>query len=136
MSAAKTANKRSKCKALLKQLTVRSVLKPKYDVIFYREREKLTQREELWQQVESLAKSNPEWTKTRRFDDSLGSTDSKIYEQYNENCDLTYDKLEQQPQTQQQQQSRAQAGQLKQQPNQEPREVRQALATLTTLHNY
>lgn len=102
---------------------------------FFREREKLTQREELWQQVESLAKTNPEWTKTRRFDDSLVPTDSKIYEQYNENCDLTYDKLEQSQQTQQQN-SRAQAGQLKQQPNQEPREVRQALATLTTLHNY
>ncbi|XP_070063467.1 serine/threonine-protein phosphatase 2A 56 kDa regulatory subunit gamma isoform isoform X3 [Drosophila virilis] len=92
------------------------------------EREKLTQREELWQQVESLAKTNPEWTKARRFSDSLSMSDSQIlYDQYNENCDLTYDKLEQQ--------SRPPPA-LKQQPNQEPREVRQALATLTTLHNY
>lgn len=29
----------------------------------YSEREKLTHREELWQQVESLAKTNPEWPK-------------------------------------------------------------------------
>ncbi|EDW67092.2 serine/threonine-protein phosphatase 2A 56 kDa regulatory subunit gamma isoform isoform X5 [Drosophila virilis] len=80
------------------------------------EREKLTQREELWQQVESLAKTNPEWTKARRFSDSLSMSDSQIlYDQYNENCDLTYDKLEQQ--------SRPPPA-LKQQPNQEPREMR------------
>jgi hypothetical protein len=30
---------------------------------FLREREKLTQRDELWQQVEMLAKNNPEWQK-------------------------------------------------------------------------
>ncbi|XP_034486194.1 serine/threonine-protein phosphatase 2A 56 kDa regulatory subunit gamma isoform isoform X2 [Drosophila innubila] len=107
------------------------------------EREKLSQREELWQQVESLAKTNPEWTKSRRFSDCLQMSDSQIlYDQYNENCDLTYDKLDQSQQLQQQQQqqqllqqSRPQAA-LKQQSNQEPREVRQALATLTTLHNY
>ncbi|XP_017847373.1 serine/threonine-protein phosphatase 2A 56 kDa regulatory subunit gamma isoform isoform X3 [Drosophila busckii] len=93
------------------------------------EREKFLQRVELWQQVESLAKSNPEWSKTRRFSDY----DSQmLYDQYSENCDLTYDKFDQQsrpqaPPKQQQQQ---------QQSNQEPREVRQALATLTTLHNY
>ncbi|XP_064546311.1 serine/threonine-protein phosphatase 2A 56 kDa regulatory subunit gamma isoform isoform X2 [Drosophila montana] len=80
------------------------------------EREKLSQREELWQQVESLAKTNPEWTKARRFSDSLPMSDSQIlYDQYNENCDLTYDKLEQQ--------SRPPPA-LKQQPNQEPREMR------------
>ncbi|XP_034486195.1 serine/threonine-protein phosphatase 2A 56 kDa regulatory subunit gamma isoform isoform X3 [Drosophila innubila] len=93
------------------------------------EREKLSQREELWQQVESLAKTNPEWTKSRRFSDCLQMSDSQIlYDQYNENCDLTYDKLDQSQQLQQQQQqqqllqqSRPQAA-LKQQSNQEPRE--------------
>ncbi|XP_017847374.1 serine/threonine-protein phosphatase 2A 56 kDa regulatory subunit gamma isoform isoform X4 [Drosophila busckii] len=79
------------------------------------EREKFLQRVELWQQVESLAKSNPEWSKTRRFSDY----DSQmLYDQYSENCDLTYDKFDQQsrpqaPPKQQQQQ---------QQSNQEPRE--------------
>ncbi|EDW13740.2 LOW QUALITY PROTEIN: uncharacterized protein Dmoj_GI23720 [Drosophila mojavensis] len=99
------------------------------------EREKLTQREELWQQVENLAKTNPEWTKARRYEvDGLPTSDSQIlYDQYNENCDLTYEKNEQQPRQQLQTQSQTS---LKQQPNQEPREVRQALATLTTLHNY
>ncbi|XP_034486196.1 serine/threonine-protein phosphatase 2A 56 kDa regulatory subunit delta isoform isoform X4 [Drosophila innubila] len=95
------------------------------------EREKLSQREELWQQVESLAKTNPEWTKSRRFSDCLQMSDSQIlYDQYNENCDLTYDKLDQSQQLQQQQQqqqllqqSRPQAA-LKQQSNQEPREIR------------
>ncbi|XP_017847372.1 serine/threonine-protein phosphatase 2A 56 kDa regulatory subunit gamma isoform isoform X2 [Drosophila busckii] len=81
------------------------------------EREKFLQRVELWQQVESLAKSNPEWSKTRRFSDY----DSQmLYDQYSENCDLTYDKFDQQsrpqaPPKQQQQQ---------QQSNQEPREIR------------
>ncbi|XP_068155448.1 LOW QUALITY PROTEIN: serine/threonine-protein phosphatase 2A 56 kDa regulatory subunit gamma isoform [Drosophila tropicalis] len=68
------------------------------------EREKLSQREELWQQVESLAKTNPEWTKSRRFydDDDLQLSVSQAqqqppphYDQYNENCDLTYDKIDQ-----------------------------------------
>nr|DBA35785.1 TPA: well-rounded [Drosophila grimshawi] len=96
------------------------------------EREKLSQREELWQQVETLAKTNPEFTKTRQYNVGVPMSDSQIlYDQYNDSCDLTYDKIEQQtrsqpPLTQQQQQ----------QPNQEPREVRQAIATLTTLHNY
>ncbi|TDG40544.1 hypothetical protein AWZ03_013036 [Drosophila navojoa] len=87
------------------------------------EREKLTQREELWQQVENLAKTNPEWTKARRYElDGLPTSDSQIlYDQYNENCDLTYDKNEQQPR--QQLQSLSQTP-LKQQPNQEPREIR------------
>ncbi|XP_030373794.1 serine/threonine-protein phosphatase 2A 56 kDa regulatory subunit gamma isoform isoform X3 [Scaptodrosophila lebanonensis] len=60
------------------------------------EREKLSQREELWQQVESLAKTNPEWPKVSRYTDCLQLSDSQIlYDQYNENCDLTYDKLDQ-----------------------------------------
>ncbi|KAM8705966.1 hypothetical protein ACLKA7_010290 [Drosophila subpalustris] len=95
------------------------------------EREKLNQREELWQQVESLAKTNPEWTKTRRFSDCLQMSDSQIlYDQYNENCDLTYDKLDQsqqqlQQQQQQLQQSRPQVAlKQQQQSNQEPREIR------------
>ncbi|KAH8310351.1 hypothetical protein KR044_000860 [Drosophila immigrans] len=89
------------------------------------EREKLNQREELWQQVESLAKTNPEWTKMRRFNNYLQMSESQmLYDDYNENCDLTYDKLDQsQQQQQQQQQSRPQAA-LKQQSNQEPREIR------------
>ncbi|XP_030373797.1 serine/threonine-protein phosphatase 2A 56 kDa regulatory subunit gamma isoform isoform X5 [Scaptodrosophila lebanonensis] len=91
------------------------------------EREKLSQREELWQQVESLAKTNPEWPKVSRYTDCLQLSDSQIlYDQYNENCDLTYDKLDQ---------SR-QLTKTPQKPLQEPREVRQALATLTTLNNY
>nr|DBA35705.1 TPA: well-rounded [Drosophila mojavensis] len=87
------------------------------------EREKLTQREELWQQVENLAKTNPEWTKARRYEvDGLPTSDSQIlYDQYNENCDLTYEKNEQQPRQQLQTQSQTS---LKQQPNQEPREIR------------
>ncbi|KAH8295024.1 hypothetical protein KR018_005941 [Drosophila ironensis] len=61
------------------------------------EREKLSQREELWLQVESLAKTNPEWSKVRTFNDCLPPNDSQIlYDQYNENCDLAYEPSEQQ----------------------------------------
>ncbi|XP_020817955.1 serine/threonine-protein phosphatase 2A 56 kDa regulatory subunit gamma isoform isoform X2 [Drosophila serrata] len=96
------------------------------------EREKLSQREELWQQVESLAKTNPEWTKARRFNDCLPVSDRALYDQYNENCDLAYD------QSGDQQQTRQPPPPLppQKQALQEPREVRQALATLTTLNNY
>nr|XP_017036694.1 serine/threonine-protein phosphatase 2A 56 kDa regulatory subunit gamma isoform isoform X5 [Drosophila kikkawai] len=96
------------------------------------EREKLSQREELWQQVESLAKTNPEWTKARRFNDCLPVSDRALFDQYNENCDLAYD------QSSEQQQARQPPPPLppQKQALQEPREVRQALATLTTLNNY
>ncbi|XP_052835953.1 serine/threonine-protein phosphatase 2A 56 kDa regulatory subunit gamma isoform isoform X4 [Drosophila gunungcola] len=95
------------------------------------EREKLSQREELWQQVESLAKTNPEWTKARRFNDCLPLSESRaLYDQYSENCELAYDQSEQQ--------ARQPPPSLppQKQALQEPREVRQALATLTTLNNY
>lgn len=55
----------------------------------------MSQREELWQQVESLAKTNPEWPKVVGQMDSLSiSSSQNEFEQYSENCDLTYDKLE------------------------------------------
>ncbi|XP_017067244.2 serine/threonine-protein phosphatase 2A 56 kDa regulatory subunit gamma isoform isoform X2 [Drosophila eugracilis] len=95
------------------------------------EREKLSQREELWQQVESLAKTNPEWTKARRFNDCLPLSDSRaLYDQYSENSDIAYDQSEQK--------ARQPPPPLPTQKQglQEPREVRQALATLTTLNNY
>ncbi|XP_036232938.1 uncharacterized protein wrd isoform X2 [Bactrocera oleae] len=69
------------------------------------EREKMSQREELWMQVESLAKSNPEWPKMCGQMDNLSISSSQNEFEENENCDLTYDKLEQesrQPQIQQQ----------------------------------
>lgn len=69
------------------------------------EREKLSQREELWQQVESLARSNPEWPKIAGQLDSLSnsSCSQNDYDQYNnENCDLNYDKLAQETRQQQQ----------------------------------
>ncbi|XP_018797729.1 PREDICTED: serine/threonine-protein phosphatase 2A 56 kDa regulatory subunit gamma isoform isoform X4 [Bactrocera latifrons] len=69
------------------------------------EREKISQREELWMQVESLAKSNPEWPKMCGQMDNLSISSSQNEFEENENCDLTYDKLEQesrQPQIQQQ----------------------------------
>ncbi|KAH8349087.1 hypothetical protein KR084_005182 [Drosophila pseudotakahashii] len=60
------------------------------------EREKLSQREELWQHVESLAKTNPEWTKAARFNDCLPLSDSRaLYDQYSDNSDLAYDQSEQ-----------------------------------------
>jgi len=96
-----------------------------------REREKLSQREELWQQVESLAKTNPEWTKARRFNDCLPVSDSRaLCDQYSENSDSAYDQSEQR--------ARQPPPPLppQKQAHQEPREVRQALATLTTLNNY
>ncbi|XP_033245130.1 serine/threonine-protein phosphatase 2A 56 kDa regulatory subunit gamma isoform isoform X7 [Drosophila miranda] len=103
------------------------------------EREKLSHREELWQQVESLARTKPGWSRSSYFNNSRLQqqqqqqqlTDSQnLYDQYNEN-DLTYDQLPQQ--------SRQPPPPLppqKQSSLQEPREVRQALATLTTLNNY
>lgn len=97
-----------------------------------REREKLSQREELWQQVESLAKTNPEWSKARRFNDCRSPNESRnLYNEYNENCDLLYEQ-------QNEQQARQPPPPLptQKQALQEPREVRQALATLTTLNNY
>ncbi|XP_026850368.1 serine/threonine-protein phosphatase 2A 56 kDa regulatory subunit gamma isoform isoform X4 [Drosophila persimilis] len=65
------------------------------------EREKLSHREELWQQVESLARTNPEWSRSSYFNNSRLQqqqqlTDSQnLYDQCNEN-DLTYDQLPQQ----------------------------------------
>ncbi|KAH8292259.1 hypothetical protein KR054_007685 [Drosophila jambulina] len=84
------------------------------------EREKLSQREELWQHVESLAKTNPEWTKARRFNDCLPVSDRALYDQYNENCDLAYD------QSGEQQQARQPPPPLppQKQALQEPREIR------------
>lgn len=65
----------------------------------------MSQREELWMQVESLAKNNPEWPKMCGQMDNLSISSSQNEFEENENCDLTYDKLEQesrQPQIQQQ----------------------------------
>ncbi|XP_033245129.1 serine/threonine-protein phosphatase 2A 56 kDa regulatory subunit gamma isoform isoform X6 [Drosophila miranda] len=68
------------------------------------EREKLSHREELWQQVESLARTKPGWSRSSYFNNSRLQqqqqqqqlTDSQnLYDQYNEN-DLTYDQLPQQ----------------------------------------
>ena len=63
---------------------------------FLREREKLNQREELWAQVESLAKNNPEWPKMIGLMESLSISSSQTdFDQIPDNCDLSYDKLEQ-----------------------------------------
>ncbi|XP_067641030.1 serine/threonine-protein phosphatase 2A 56 kDa regulatory subunit gamma isoform isoform X4 [Eurosta solidaginis] len=73
------------------------------------EREKMSQREELWMQVESLAKTNPEWPKLCGQMDNLSISSSQNEFEENENCDLTYDKLEQdnrQPQQQAAQETR------------------------------
>ncbi|XP_033245135.1 serine/threonine-protein phosphatase 2A 56 kDa regulatory subunit gamma isoform-like isoform X2 [Drosophila miranda] len=70
------------------------------------EREKLSHREELWQQVESLARTKPGWSRSSYFNNSRLQqqqqqqqqqlTDSQnLYDQNNEN-DLTYDQLLQQ----------------------------------------
>ncbi|XP_013112821.2 serine/threonine-protein phosphatase 2A 56 kDa regulatory subunit gamma isoform isoform X3 [Stomoxys calcitrans] len=67
------------------------------------EREKLSQREGLWQQVETMAKSNPDWTKICGQMDSLSiSSSQNEFDQDNDNLDLTYkldyDDSQQQPQ--------------------------------------
>lgn len=73
---------------------------------FLREREKFAQREGLWQQVETMAKTNPEWTKIVGQMDSLSiSSSQNEFDQDNENCDLTYDKLDYEESQQQQQQA-------------------------------
>ncbi|XP_055387771.1 serine/threonine-protein phosphatase 2A 56 kDa regulatory subunit gamma isoform isoform X5 [Condylostylus longicornis] len=62
------------------------------------ERDKMSQREELWSQIEILAKNNPEFSKLQICNQtvSLSISNSQIeYEQITENCDLTYDKIEQ-----------------------------------------
>ncbi|XP_019890631.1 serine/threonine-protein phosphatase 2A 56 kDa regulatory subunit gamma isoform isoform X3 [Musca domestica] len=74
------------------------------------EREKMSQREGLWQQVESMAKSNPEWHKLCGQMDNLSiSSSQNDYDDDNDNLDLTYkldyDDRQQQQQQQQQQQS-------------------------------
>ncbi|XP_017485377.1 PREDICTED: serine/threonine-protein phosphatase 2A 56 kDa regulatory subunit delta isoform-like, partial [Rhagoletis zephyria] len=79
------------------------------------EREKMSQREELWMQVESLAKSNPEWPKMCGQMDNLSISSSQNEFEENENCDLTYDKFEQE--------NRQQQMQPQQQAAQETREV-------------
>lgn len=68
------------------------------------EREKFAQREGLWQQVESMAKTNPEWTKLVGQMDSLSiSSSQNEFDQGNDNCDLTDDdKLDYQDRQQQQ----------------------------------
>lgn len=54
------------------------------------------QREELWSQVESLAKNNPEWPKLVGQTDSISiSSSQNEFDQYTDNFDLTYEKLEQ-----------------------------------------
>ncbi|XP_065354857.1 serine/threonine-protein phosphatase 2A 56 kDa regulatory subunit delta isoform isoform X1 [Calliphora vicina] len=59
------------------------------------EREKFAQREGLWQQVENMAKTNPDWTKVVGQMDSLSiSSSQNEFDQDNDNCDLTYDKLD------------------------------------------
>lgn len=73
-----------------------------------REHEKLSQREELWQQVESLAKSNPEWPKIAGQCNNLYAMSSNSMTLTNTNnsqtdfdripdtnSDLMYDRLEQ-----------------------------------------
>ncbi|XP_053959236.1 serine/threonine-protein phosphatase 2A 56 kDa regulatory subunit gamma isoform isoform X3 [Anastrepha ludens] len=80
------------------------------------EREKMSQREELWMQVESLAKGNPEWPKMCGQMDNLSISSSQNEFEENENCDLTYDKLEQE--------TRQQQIQPQQQAAQETREIR------------
>lgn len=68
-----------------------------------REREKMSQREGLWQQVETMAKSNPEWTKICGQMDSLSiSSSQNEFDQDNDNLDLTY-KLDYEDRQQQQQ---------------------------------
>ncbi|XP_055853925.1 serine/threonine-protein phosphatase 2A 56 kDa regulatory subunit gamma isoform isoform X2 [Episyrphus balteatus] len=60
------------------------------------ERERMSQREELWAQVENLAKTNPEWPKLCGHMESLSISSSQIeFDQFQDNCDLTYDKFEQ-----------------------------------------
>ncbi|KAL5274311.1 PPP2R5D family protein [Megaselia abdita] len=63
------------------------------------EHEKLSQREEFWQQVENLARSKPEWQKLVGQMETLNiksSYDMKNdFDQILDNCDLTYDQLEQ-----------------------------------------
>ncbi|XP_037946154.1 serine/threonine-protein phosphatase 2A 56 kDa regulatory subunit gamma isoform-like isoform X2 [Teleopsis dalmanni] len=66
------------------------------------EHEKRSQRDELWQQVENLAKNNPEWPKLCGQLDNLSiSSSQNEFDQYNENCDLTYNKMEQETRQQQ-----------------------------------
>lgn len=68
-----------------------------------REHEKLSQREELWQQVESLAKSNPEWPKIAGQLNNLNNitltntnnSQTDFDRIPDTNSDLTYDRLEQ-----------------------------------------
>ncbi|XP_055715085.1 serine/threonine-protein phosphatase 2A 56 kDa regulatory subunit gamma isoform isoform X3 [Phlebotomus papatasi] len=60
------------------------------------EREKLTQREEIWQQVETLAKNNPEWSRVsvkieHYAIDALARNDADTLIKTNK---LTYDELE------------------------------------------
>ncbi|XP_037922988.1 serine/threonine-protein phosphatase 2A 56 kDa regulatory subunit gamma isoform isoform X2 [Hermetia illucens] len=60
------------------------------------EREKSSHREELWQQVESLAKNNPEWPRLIGQMDNLSiSSSQNDFDQIPDNGELTYDKLEQ-----------------------------------------
>ncbi|XP_055905262.1 serine/threonine-protein phosphatase 2A 56 kDa regulatory subunit gamma isoform isoform X5 [Eupeodes corollae] len=60
------------------------------------ERERMSHREELWAQVENLAKTNPEWPKLCGQMESLSISSSQIeFDQFQDNCDLTYDKFEQ-----------------------------------------
>lgn len=68
------------------------------------EREKFAQREGLWQQVESMAKTNPDWTKIVGQMDSLSiSSSQNEFDQGNDNCDITDDvKLHYQDRQQQQ----------------------------------
>lgn len=64
-----------------------------------REREKLSQREEFWQQVENLARSKPEWQKLVGQMENLNIKSTydlkNDFDQILDNCDLTYDQLEQ-----------------------------------------
>ncbi|KAL9873316.1 protein phosphatase regulatory B subunit well-rounded isoform 3-T6 [Glossina fuscipes fuscipes] len=70
------------------------------------ERDKTSQREELWQQVEHMAKNNPDWSKICGQMDSLSiSSSQNEFDQDNDICDLTYDKLDFDDNQLQQQQS-------------------------------
>ncbi|XP_075145893.1 protein phosphatase regulatory B subunit well-rounded isoform X3 [Haematobia irritans] len=67
------------------------------------EREKMSQREGLWQQVETMARSNPDWTKICGQMDCLSiSSSQNEFDQDNDNLDLTY-KLDYDDNSQQQQ---------------------------------
>lgn len=68
----------------------------------FREREKISQREDLWQQVEEKARLHPEWNKIgggefkeNSYSEVENNADGTDSANDIENDNLTYDKLEQ-----------------------------------------